>query len=70
MIVNLALADAEYLGSALRADTLDRWPLVLQGDLPCVLDLNLLLTLHAVCLCHSPDPPLYVFLFVLTLSHT
>jgi hypothetical protein len=59
VVAGLALADAEYLGSALRADALDRRTLVLQGDLLWTLDLNLLLTLHAVCLCHSPDPPLY-----------
>jgi len=69
VVAGLALADAEYLGSALRADTLDRRTLVLQGDLPWILDLNLLLTLHAVCLCHSPDPPLFI-IFALKLSHT
>ena len=59
VVAGLAFADAEYFGSALRADALYRRPLVLQGDLPWILDLNLLLTLHAVCLCHSPDPPLF-----------
>jgi hypothetical protein len=53
----LGLADAKYRGAALRADTLGGRALVLQGDLPWTLDFHLLLAFHAVCLCHSFQPP-------------
>ena len=49
---SLGFAYAEYLGSALRAQTLSRGTLVLHDDLLWSLDLYLLLALHAVSLCH------------------
>jgi len=48
----LGFADAEYRGTAFRADTLNGRALVLEGDLPSVLDFDLLLALHAVGLGH------------------
>ena len=44
----LALPDPKYVGSALPANTLGRWPLVLHGDLLGTLDFNLLTALHAI----------------------
>jgi len=49
-VLSLSLTDAEYLRSAFRAQTLDRRALVLHDDLLWVLDLHLLLALHAVSL--------------------
>jgi len=54
----LDLTDAEYRGPTLRAYTFSRGALVLHDDLLWTLDLNLALALHAVCLCHSFQPPL------------
>ena len=50
-------ADAEYLGTALRAYTLSRWFTVLHGDLFRALNLGFLPALHAIC-CHL-TPPLF-----------
>ena len=55
--VSLSFAYAEYLGSALWARALKCRTLVLQRDPLCILDLHLLLALHAVCLRHRTDPP-------------
>ena len=52
--MGLGLTYAEYLGSALRAQALNRGALVLQGNPLWILDLHFLLALHAVCLCHGP----------------
>jgi hypothetical protein len=54
---SLGFTYAEHRGSAFRARTLGRGALVLHDYLLWILDLHLLLALHAVCLCHSPDPP-------------
>ena len=62
MAAGLGLTDAEYGGSALGACAFGRRALVLHDYLLRILDLNLLLALHAVCLCHSPDPPLNQYL--------
>jgi len=62
VVASLRLAYAEYRCSALRADTFGRRALVLHDYLLWTLDLHLLLTLHAVCLCHSQDPPLNSYL--------
>ena len=51
------LSDAEDLGSALRADSLNCGAFVLQCDVLGVADLYLLLALHAVRLRHSFQPP-------------
>ena len=55
---SLGLADAEYCGPAFWARALGRGALVLHDDLLWILDFHLLLALHAVCLCHSFQPPL------------
>ena len=62
VVASLGLTDAEYRGSALGACAFGRGALVLHDYLLWILDLNLLLALHAVCLCHSPDPPLNFYL--------
>ena len=53
----LGFADAEDLGSALRADTLNCGAFVLQRDLRGILDLYLLPALHTIRLSHSIQPP-------------
>ena len=68
VVANLGLAYAEHRGSAFRARTFGRGALVLHDYLLWILDLHLLLALHAVCLCHSSDPPLNIR-FALRLSH-
>jgi len=50
VVLRLALTDAEYLGLAFRAQTLNRRALVLHDDLLWGQDLHLLLALHAVSL--------------------
>jgi len=50
VVLSLSLTDAEYLRSAFRAHTLNRRALVLHDDLLWILDLHLLLALHAVSL--------------------
>ena len=52
---SLRLADAEYLGTAGGAYTLNRRALVLEGRLFCVFDLYFLSTLHAISLGHLPN---------------
>jgi hypothetical protein len=49
---SLGFAHTENLGCALRAKTLNRRTFVLEGNLLWALDLNLLLALHAISLCH------------------
>jgi hypothetical protein len=62
MVASLGLTDAEYRGFAFRARAFGRGALVLHNYLLWILDLHLLLALHAVCLCHSPVPPLNKYL--------
>jgi hypothetical protein len=51
----LGLADAEYLGTAGGAYTLNRRAFVFESCLFCVFDLYFLSTLHAVSLGHFPN---------------
>ena len=52
MVRNLCFTDAENRGPAVRAYALHGRFAVLERDVRWVLDLNVLLTFHAICLWH------------------
>ena len=60
----LGLADAEHLGVADRANTLNRGFAILQGDLLRILDFNLLPALHTIR-CSHVLPSLSVVFYLL-----